>query len=663
MCGIAGYLNIHEDVTGIETILRMTRAIAHRGPDDEGFIFIRSEDGAISEFFSDQSAEGARAGSPSGGDPRLDIIRKHRIAMGHRRFSIVDPTPGGHQPFFSADRRYCMTFNGEIYNYVELREELEREGIRFRTSSDTEVLIEAFRAWGTGCFERFVGFWGLALYDTQRKRLLLARDRIGKGSLYIHRTPQTLHWCTEIKGIRAVVGRENMPVREQAVADFVVCGHRDLFDETMYEGITTFPRASWAWINDDGSFTPQTYWSIPTQRLGTKDISPQEAARGLREHVREAVRVRLRADVDVGIGLSGGLDSSALVVFAAEMSPGIKSYTASFPGTDMDETEYALQVVDSMGGRLDHQCLELPHDAFLGSMDNYVGMIDEPFHAPGVFVNHLLRRRMAKDGLRVILNGAGGDELFGGYPGIFHRPFIASLVRRGKLMQAHRECMRYSESRASFGSRTYLKRMFGGFNELAKQCCPQLEDWRWNQRQVENNACGVVDFDVQPRWRRTENFQDTLHSNMTDWQMNYWMRLCQQTSMSIPIEIRKPLLDHRVIEYAFQLPLDYMIKDGWLKWILRKAFEDDLPRGVVWRDKKMGFPTPVTQWLLELKPQLLGVLESTTCPWIRMDRIQATYNEIAQRDPLFLWRMLSVGLWWNRCVQDESLNRNPSIAA
>ena len=150
---------------------------------------------------------------------------------------------------------------------------------------------------------------------------------------------------------------------------------------------------------------------------------------------------------------------------------------------------------------------------------------------------------------------------------------------------------------------------------------------------------------------------------MTDWQMNYWMRLAQQSAMSIPIEVRMPLLDHHVVEYAFQLPLDYMIKDGWLKWILRKSFDKDLPRSVVWREKKMGFPTPVTQWLLELKPHLLGVLDSSTCPWIRMDRIHQKYNEIAQRDPLFLWRMLSVGLWWNRCVQNESLNQHQAIAA
>ena len=229
----------------------------------------------------------------------------HRIGIGHRRFSLVDVSAAGHQPFWWGDTTVCVAFNGEIYNYVELREELEKEGIQFRTTSDTEVLAAAYQLWGLACFQRFNGFWAVTLYDRKRRQLLLARDRIGKAPLYVTRRSDGLYWASEIKGLFAMLGASEFAVHERAVVDFVKWHRRDLFHETFYRDICTFPNAAYAWIESDGSYRPVEYWKVPDRRLCLGEISVQEAQDRLAELLEDAVRIRLRADVPVSVQLVG----------------------------------------------------------------------------------------------------------------------------------------------------------------------------------------------------------------------------------------------------------------------------------------------------------------------------------------------------------------------
>ena len=265
----------------------------HRGPDDEGITLIDPERGVHQDILTEDSDPSIQ------GYERLRKAKdiQHRIGFGHRRFSIVDTSSAGHQPFWSADGKVCVDFNGEIYNYVELREELKQIGFRFYTVSDTEVLAMAYRAWGVQCFRRFNGFWAISLFDQERRQMLLARDRIGKAPLYVTRRDGGLYWASEIKGLFAMLGSSQFSVREQAVVEFLKFHRRDMFHGTFYNDISTFPNAAYAWVEADGSYQPVKYWELPNHRLSRNDISIDEAKDRLKELLGDAVRLRLRADV------------------------------------------------------------------------------------------------------------------------------------------------------------------------------------------------------------------------------------------------------------------------------------------------------------------------------------------------------------------------------
>lgn len=651
MCGLAGYLRYGHDAHGLDTVWRMTRALAHRGPDDEGFAFIDTTSGRACEL---TSADSARAYAPRL-PARADVIGRHRIAMGHRRFSINDLSPRGHQPFWSEDLDICLTFHGEIYNHVELRRELETAGHRFHTSCDTEVLLEAYRAWGTTCFERLRGFWAVALYDARHQGLLLARDRMGKAPLYVARRHGALWWSSEIKGVLAGLGGARPSVRDQAVSDFLVHGYRDVHHETFYDGLTSFPNAAFAWVRPDGTIRPQPYWRLPRARLTERDLPPKDAAWELRTRLQDALRVRLRADVPVAAELSGGMDSSALVALAAEAGSAPESYTASFPGTEADELHFARLV--ALGVRSTHHEIALRGaiESVLAQADAYAGFMDEPFHSPSMVVNQQIWRAMAARGIRVSLNGAAGDELLAGYPGVYFRPFLAHGLRTLRVLTVHRACTGFSEAPAPPWSRASLSRWADACKGLARLAFPAVATRRAARRSRGRRDGELLSLGVAPRSRPISGLHDLLIENMTDWQMNYWLRSGGQSAMGVPIEVRAPFLDHHVVEFAFSLPVTYLIRDGWLKWILREAVKDLLPREVVWRRQKMGFPFPIEQWLLLSRAELLAMVEPIECPYVSHGALRAQYEVLARTDPMFLWRVISLCLWWRRCVQDPSL--------
>lgn len=308
MCGIAGILNPdHEPVRPVD-LLRMNRVLGHRGPDDEGFVLIDAKTGAHRSFSGSEScAEKQRE------LPRLAVSSSAgpaNLALAHRRFSIVDLSAGGHQPFFASNGSSCVVFNGELYNYIELREELRRHGVVFRTSSDTEVLIEAYGLWGEACFERFNGFWALAIYDFAKKRLILSRDRFGKKPLFYARFGDSLAFASEIKALLQIPEIDaDKTVNERAVHHWLLTGRKNLSNESFFGGVMMLPAGTWARVDPGAPLQPTRYWKLPDQRLSEKDISVPEASAAILSKLEAAVRIRLRADVPVSVELSGGMDS------------------------------------------------------------------------------------------------------------------------------------------------------------------------------------------------------------------------------------------------------------------------------------------------------------------------------------------------------------------
>ena len=472
MCGIAGYYLTDARASDSTVLLRMIRSIAHRGPDDEGFSLIENGANAtlnLSGAASDASTQSALRRVESYG-----TRFPHDIAFAHRRYSIIDLSSGGHQPMWDASGQVCVSFNGEVFNFVELRDELARLGRQFRTNSDTEVLLEAYLQWGPEVFSRINGPCALSLYDRRSRKVLLGRDRLGKAPLYLAMNSSGFYWASEIKALRAGCGIDKFPVRSQAVDDYVMHGWRDI-DGTFWHGVTDFPPGCWAWLEPGKALEPKRYWSLPDRPLEPSDLSPVEAAVQLRELLVDATRIRLRADVPVAFELSGGMDSSTLVALAAsDLGRRVVTYTVKFPDKDSDEEPIARSVAQHFPAKVDYRVLQPAFGDFWRDANEFVALEEEPFHAPSLHANQLVRRLMRRDGAKVVITGAGGDEVLAGYASEYFAPFLRHLLCNLRLVQFARELARSTEY--PFRPRTTLSLCLAA---VAPELFREVRRWRY----------------------------------------------------------------------------------------------------------------------------------------------------------------------------------------
>ena len=646
MCGIAGYQTIGRLQTGGLRLLEMGRILRHRGPDDEGFVLINSDAGTHLDLSGSESDSSIRSRLPSIEDHGRGF--PHDIAFAHRRFSIIDLSPDGHQPMWDAQGQVCVSFYGEIYNYVELRDELEAAGVSFRTRSDTEVILQSYLHWGTDALRRFNGPFAIALYDSDRKALLLARDRIGKSTFYYAIQDGSLFWASEIKAILHALGSSSFSVNDQAIHDFVSVGLRD-FDGTFWNEVSDFPPGCFAWIGEVPAVRPEPYWTIPDRRLATRDLGRDDAAAELRRLLSNANRIRVRADVPVAFELSGGMDSSTLVALAATQLPQrITTFTVKNSDPDFDEEPYARSVFERYRDRLDHKVLVQEDDDFWRNADAFVWNQEEPFHSPNLQTNQHLRRLMHADGCRVVITGAAGDEVLAGYVWDYIRPYLRHLLAGGDLPAYLRELTSNTEFDAGRGA-----------GRLAAMSL--LPHWAI---ELIRKARGTHGADLRGlyenpraagRKRGPAAFSDMMIENMGAWKMNYWLRSGSKASFAIPIEARTPFLDPDVVDFCFRLPPEYLIHEGWHKWVLRRAVEDILPADVVWRRRKMGFPFPLRQWLVDSFEAVSANVAGVDCPYVNADRLKDSYHDLVRSTPETLWRLISLMLWWRRVVEGRAI--------
>jgi len=643
MCGIAGIIDFDHRPIEPSLLLAMNQAIAHRGPDDEGYVLIDRSISRSWEFAGSASIAAARARLPllSHG-PRSSAD----IALSHRRFSIIDLSDAGHQPFFDQERSVCVVFNGEIYNYIELRMELEAAGVVFRSHSDTEVLLESYKHWGPDCFQKFNGFWALALYDFKTKQLLLSRDRIGKKPLYWTRVGPRIYFASEIKSLMQVPEvYSRRSVSEKSVYRWLIYGEKDLDFSTCYEGINSLPSASWVIVSPTFPDGAKTFWSVPTERLNEADLSALDAAKHLRSLLEDSVRIRLRADVPVSVELSGGMDSSALVALAAQLHPGkIDTYTVKFPDKQWNEEPFARSVAKYYG--TNYVVLESPTSSFWGQSRLFTHLEEEPYHSPNLHTNQMIWSQMRSFGTKVSLNGAGGDENLAGY-GQYFQLFQLENLHHGRLGAYLKNGSMYSSGR------THTRSLFVPLFSFAKH-------WMRKFRSLSNLSNRATPSYLTPR--DTELVTDhvphftlsqALYSDMTNTLMPYWLRSGDRGYMGIPLEVRAPFLDYRVIDFSFRLPTTYLIRDGWHKWILRKAVEDLLPKDVVWRRHKMGFPFPYQRFFEENARIIDLVLAGSSNPYIDFSKSKQFRND---------WKTLSFILWYE-LIFNENLSLFEKIEA
>ena len=626
MCGIVGVCVTDErDIRG--TLERMTATIVHRGPDDDGFFYDRG------------------------------------VGIGMRRLSIID-LPGGHQPISNEDGSRWIVFNGEIYNYQSLRPALVEAGHRFRTHSDTETIIHAFEQFGPDCVHRFNGMFAFAIWDAKERRLFAARDRLGVKPLYYFWDGRTLVFASEIKAILAsgLVPRE---IDDEAIWHYLTLRYIPA-PLTIWRGIRKVPPGhSLTFDPATRSLEVRRYWDIPYDKPGPA-MTDAEELEEFSARFREAVRLRLIADVPVGIFLSGGLDSSAVAAAVTEVhNTPLNTFSIAFhEGGKFDETPFARQVAEQLGTR--HHELRIGEREFVDFLDELVWFTDEPLGDP-VCVPLYYVSRLAAQHVKVVLSGEGSDEVLAGY-GFEH--VVAGWERQARMHRWPR-LLRETAPAAAFrliGHREYehkvrMRNLPPAQYNIAT--APNMTRYfsSAEKRRLWPGAPELRDSDdvVRDYYKRAPT-RDPLHQMLyaycQDWLVEDLLMKADKMTMATSIELRVPFLDYQLVEWAASRPASAKVRrdaNGKLvtKYLLRRYAEARLPRSVIDRPKQ-GFPTPLYGWFSgplgnQIREALLGP-ES----WVGETMDRTMLREMVEnagrssRDGDRLWLLYVLELWAKR---------------
>lgn len=554
MCGIVGIIKKNQTHPA-DTITRMLSVILHRGPDDSG---IFSECIGIDEW----------------------------ISLGHNRLSILDLSIRGHQPIISPDQRYVLVYNGEVYNYLEIAHELGQDPILDMSSSDSSVVLAALIRWGVSAFTRFNGMWALALFDRVNKTLLLSRDRMGVKPLYIYQDDRQLLFASEIKSILVGCG-QRLKVCRSAATRYLVQSITDAQPETFFEGIVQFPSASYAILDikypPSQSISYKKYWKHPYE-LYPNDCSDSPTVEDIREIFIDAVRLRLRSDVPVGVLLSGGLDSSAIVGAAKEIGLLDRLSILSVVSDDVEANEEPF--IDLMAKHTKCNVLKYKADnnpvELLDELDDACWFNDEPILGFSSIAHRNMMRIAHSKNITVLLTGQGSDEQLGGYNKYLYF-YLLDCYRKGKWIEIADMllgCMR---------ERTIL----GEFRlKEAKRYLPSFFR-RYGGNYLGNSLKGgaLIDTSLGESYKYRE-WRDisTLSIPML---LHYEDRM----SMSYSREMRLPFMDYRLVDMLGKLEPSEKLKKGWSKAVFRKAMTGILPKEIQYRKDKKGFNLPEAHWM------------------------------------------------------------------
>ncbi|HEY0876390.1 MAG TPA: asparagine synthase (glutamine-hydrolyzing) [Vicinamibacterales bacterium] len=622
MCGIAGRFNFDRaHPVDAQILTAMTEAIAHRGPDAAGYF----------------TAPG--------------------IGLGHRRLSIIDLATGD-QPLGNEDGTVQVIFNGEIYNFADVRQELIALGHRFTTNSDTEVIVHGYEQWGARCVDRFRGMFAFAVYDTRERRLLLARDRLGVKPLYYAELPGTgLVFGSEIK---ALLQDPDVPRdwRPEAIDAYLTLLYIPA-PGTIYSAIRKLPPAH-VLVAEHGRIRTERYWDLPF--TGDGDPAREEAyLEELDAHLRDAVRLRLVSDVPLGAFLSGGIDSSTVVSYMKETSASAPvTIAVGFEQRDFDEAEHARTVAEHLECEF-HALTASPQIETL--LPKLAWHFDEPFADSSAVPTYYVSRA-ARDLVTVALSGDGGDELWGGYA--HHRVEHAEHRARAALGAARHVAswigralplsVKGARSLRHLGAMPEdayaLKHVNGTFERAAKD---RLYSGDFTQRVNGYDALRSL-RDAYLACRSPHPMDRVMYADASTYMIDDVLTKVDRMSMAVSLEAREPLLDHRLLEFAARVPASLKLKDGRTKYLLRRLLEPRVPRTITERGKS-GFAAPIGEWLrgplAGMASELLldGRLESRGL--FRDAEVRRLWTDHVNRraeHPHRLWQLLMLELWFRTFI-------------
>ncbi|MBI5102223.1 MAG: asparagine synthase (glutamine-hydrolyzing) [Nitrospirae bacterium] len=626
MCGIFGIVNKDSKAPSEEFLRDVTRSIAHRGPDGEGYYTSRN------------------------------------VALAHRRLSIIDPE-GGKQPMCNEDETVWITFNGCIYNYLELRQQLLQRGHRFRTHCDTEVIIHAYEEFGKDCVNYFNGMWAFAIWDSRQQELFCSRDRLGVKPFYYSCDGNSFLFSSEIKAlVKAGVKPEVSP---EGLNDYITFQFT-IGDKTLFKGIKRLlPGCSLTLRMEDFRLSVEKYWDLRYE-YDTYHNEEYFIDR-LFFLLEDAVKIRLRSDVPLGAHLSGGIDSSTIACLAASLlgSFKLKTFTGGFSdGKEFDETEYA-KIVSRAAGTDFHEIFPTARD-FIADFPRLVYFMDEPAAGPGIFPQYQVCK-LAREHVKVVLGGQGGDEIFIGYArylvGYLEEALkgaiwetakegkfavtLESIVPNLPILQAYKPMLSYFWKDGLFGPQD--ERYFRlidrseGMKEMfspdAMKADTTLGEFRglFNEKNLSSLVNKMTYFDTKASLPALLQVED-------------------RTSMAFGLESRVPLLDYRIIEFVASIPPVIKFKGGDYKHLLKNAAKSIVPREIIERKDKMGFPVPLNKWYQnELKEFVSDIIMSPAAAQRGIYNTSLLKNlmETEGKFSRIVWGILCLEQWFRGYIDGE----------
>ena len=582
MCGIAGILSPHASMVQQQRLIAMADTLVHRGPESAGYW----------------------------------ISNSGNAGFAHRRLSIIDLHERASQPLHYL--HYTITFNGEIYNYIELKEELQKHGYVFTTASDTEIIPAAFDCWGITFLHRFDGMFAFALWDEKQQQLILARDRFGEKPLYYYapyeqrgRFAQFM-FASEMKALWAVGAPKH--INGTMMLNYLTLGYvQDTLKKTatFYNDILCLPAGHYLTVQPrDGRVQMKRWYTLERIDHGPsiagdhhpKPIKESEAIERFNYLFSSSIQRRLRSDVHIGTCLSGGVDSSAIVA----MCHGVKAphlthecFTAVFPGFEKDESIFSKQVAGHFG--LDQHTVEVTADDWISNFALLMHHQEEPLQSASVLTQFMVYRLAKQQNITVLLDGQGADEILGGYKKYTHW-FLQQLLRTDAYaFKKEKKLLQQNQFLETWGAKNY-----------AAAYLPNKTASLLQKKAVSGqNNNSAINKDFLHKYQNIDTLQkpvvntleDILYYSTFNTGLGELLRYADRNSMAHSREVRLPFLDHTLVEFIFSLPSQYKIHNGFTKWILRQGVQTLLPENIVWRKDKVGYEPPQEQWMQQAPVQ------------------------------------------------------------
>lgn len=643
MCGITGVYSFKGTLDAM-CIKRMTDTLRHRGPDDEGFLSVNFESGEAYPLTGKESQVPGRK--------LEDFDKQAQLFVGHRRLSILDLSPAGHQPMSNESGTLWIVHNGEVYNYLEIRKELEALGYPFRSQTDTEVILRAYEAWGVDCLSRFNGMWAFAVVDLKEKKIFCSRDRAGVKPFYYLYDDERFCFASEIKALLQIEDFDPQ-TNERVIDDYLVDGLLDHTSETFFKNIYQLRPGEYLLLDllGDGRLILRSYWDIEDREI--RFPRDRDYIDRFYELLEDSIRLRLRTDVPIGSCLSGGLDSSSIVCLAnrllfngQSLDPKLvgrsqKTFSSCFEDPVFDERKYIELVVNKTGS--DRHYVFPEGKGFLKNLIRLIWLQEEPFGSLSIYAQWEVMKLAKERGVKVLLDGQGGDELLAGYLPSFG-PLLKQTLKQFAWVSFIKEI------------RGFLKYQRQTVDQLWSRFRASPSPSDWLERGLEKQPSRKV---VTP-CRFKERLNDYLYQLFRFVALPGLLHYEDRNSMAHSIETRLPFLDYRLVEFVFGLPAKFKIRRGVTKIILREAMEGVLPEGVRNRMDKMGFVVPEADWFRnELRDFIDDILNSNSFSergLFNLSRIHKAFQDHCDGRAdhhTMIWRCVNLELWFRMFVDQK----------